>query len=127
MEKGTDLTTLRTTRALFYVDAALWLVLGLAGVFVALRTGSPMRWIYSALMLINAGALVWLGTAIASGRGAPFRLAILYMTLNAVLSVTDQFGWIDAVVLLLSLSVLGMLFLSRHRLNQIAGAVPEGE
>jgi len=49
-------------------------------------------------------------------------LAILYVALNVVLSITDQFGWIDALILLLNLCLLGLLFVARQRINQNANA-----
>jgi hypothetical protein len=52
-------------------------------------------------------------------------LAIIYTALNIVLSLTDQFGWIDFLVLLLNLCLLGLLFVTRHRMNQAAEASSE--
>jgi hypothetical protein len=55
---------------------------------------------------------------IISGRKGIFYLAILYVAVNVVLSITDQFGLIDALILLLNLCLLGLLFVTRQRLNQ---------
>jgi hypothetical protein len=64
--------------------------------------------------------MIWFGVMVPSGRAWVIFLAILYMALNVVLSITDQFGWVDAIILLLNLIVLGMLFVTRHRMNQAA-------
>ena len=74
------------------------------------------------MMIANSIVMIWFGVMIVTGRNWVFFLAILYMALNVVLSVTDQFGWIDALILLLNLCVLGMLFVTRHRMNQTARA-----
>jgi hypothetical protein len=77
-------------------------------------------------MVANAAVMAWFGVMIVSGRKLIFFLAILYVALNVVLSITDQFGWIDALILLFNLILLGMLFVTRHRMNQAARA-PSGE
>ena len=110
-------TMLKMTQILFFVNAATWLVFGVLG-FTQLRTGSSnLRLIYSVLMVVNAAVLVWFGVMIVRAQAHIFFLAILYIALNAVLSITDQFGWIDALILLLNLCLLGLLFVTRQRLK----------
>jgi len=125
----TDQTSkmLKLIRTLFFLNAAVWLAFGVSSLlFRALDGGSLTRWVITAMMIVNAAVMIWLGVMIVSGRNWVFFLAILYMALNVVLSITDQFGWIDAIILLLNLIVLGMLFLARHRMNQTA-SVSSGE
>ena len=111
-------TMLKMTQILFFVNAATWLVFGVLG-FTQLRTGSSnLRLIYSVLMVANAAVLVWFGVMIVRAQAHIFFLAILYIALNAVLSITDQFGWIDALILFLNLTNLGLLFVTRQRLLQ---------
>jgi hypothetical protein len=111
-------TMLKMTQILFFVNAAAWLVFGVLG-FTQLRTGSSnLRLIYSVLMVANAAVLVWFGVMIIRAQAHIFFLAILYIALNAVLSITDQFGWIDALILFLNLTNLGLLFVTRQRLLQ---------
>ena len=73
----------------------------------------------SILMLANAIVMAWVGVMIVNGRDWIFFLAILYMVVNVVLSITDQFGWIDALILLLNLVILGLLVIARQRMKQI--------
>ena len=40
------------------------------------------------------------------------------MALNLVLTITDQFGWMDVLILLLNLIVLGLLFVTRQQLRR---------
>jgi hypothetical protein len=111
---------LKLTRSLFFINAAVWLIFGFLGFMRAVTSTSDLRLILSVLMIANAAVMIWFGVMIVTGRNWVFFLAILYMALNVVLSITDQFGWIDALILLLNLCVLGMLFITRHRMNQAA-------
>jgi hypothetical protein len=125
----TDQTSkmLKLTRYMFFLNAAVWLAFGVSSLlFRALDGGSLARWVITAMMIANAIVMIWLGVMIVSGRKWVFFLAILYMVLNVVLSITDQFGWIDAIILILNLVVLGMLFVTRQRMYQAAN-VPSGE
>lgn len=121
----TDQTSkiLKITRILFFVNAVVWLAFGVSSLlFRALDGGSVARWVITVMMIANAIVMIWFGVMIVSGRKWVLFLAILYMALNVVLSIADQFGWIDAIILLLNLIVLGMLLLTRHRMNQTAKA-----
>lgn len=118
---------LKLTRYLFFFNAAVWLAFGISSlVFRALDGGTLVRWVITALMIANATVMIWFGIMIPRGRTWIITLAILYMGLNVVLSITDQFGWIDALILLLNLCMLGTLFVTRHWMNQTA-KVTSGE
>lgn len=113
----------KLTRTLFFINATVWLAFGVASLlFRALDGGSLARWVITIMMIVNAMVMILFGVMIVSGRNWIFFLAILYMALNVVLSITDQFGWIDALILLLNLCILGMLFVTRHRMNQFSKA-----
>lgn len=109
---------LKLTQAGLFANALVWLVFGIASLILAVNSGTLTRWIYSALMFANAAVMAWLGTQIISGRKGIFFLAILYMAVNVVLTITDQFGLVDALILFLNLALLGLLFVTRHRLSQ---------
>ena len=123
MEDKQTLKMLKLTRNLFFINAAVWLAFGVASLlFRAIDEGTLTRWVITIMMIANAIVMIWFGVMIPSGRTWIIFLAILYMALNVVLSITDQFGWIDAIILLLNLCVLGMLFVTSHRMNQAARA-----
>lgn len=126
MESRQTNNMLNLTRVMLFLNAAIWVVFGVLGVLRAIEGGSSLRWLLSILMLANAAVMVWFGMKIISGRRQVLFLAILYMALNVVLSITDQFGWIDALIMLLNLCVLGMLFITRHRINQAKKAASTG-
>jgi hypothetical protein len=111
---------LKLTRYFFFLNAAVWLIVGTLGFIQVTASMRDWRLILSVLMIANAIVMIWFGVMIISGRSWIFFLAILYVALNAVLSITDQFGWIDALILLLNLCLLGLLFLARHGMNQAA-------
>jgi len=119
MENTQTTNMLKLTRYLFFLNAVVWLAFGVASLLSrALDNGSLARWVITVMMLANAAVMLWFGVKIVAGQNWVFFLAILYMALNVVLSITDQFGWTDALILLLNLCLLGLLFLTRHRMNQ---------
>lgn len=117
---------LKLARSLFFINAAVWLIFGALGFMRAMTSTSDLRLILSVLMIANAAVMIWFGVVIVTGRNWVLFLAILYMALNVVLSITDQFGWIDAIILLLNLSLLGILFITRYRMNQAAREASRG-
>jgi sugar phosphate permease len=118
---------LKLTRNLFFLNAAVWLAFGISSLlFRAIDEGSLTRWVITIMMIANAIVMIWFGVMIVTGRNWVFILAILYMALNVVLSIADQFGWVDALILLLNLIMLGLLFVTRSRMSQ-TNKVPSGE
>jgi len=109
---------LNLTKLLFFVNAAVWLTFGGLSVFRFLDDDSRMRLVYAALMIANAVVMLWFGVMVMTKRNWIFFLAILYMAVNVVLSITDQFGWVDALILLLNLVIFGLLFITRQRMRQ---------
>ncbi len=119
MENRQISPTLKWTRTLFLINAVIWLVFGILSFLLrALEDGSLARWVITILMLTNGLVMIWFGMVIISGRSWVLTLGIIYMALNMVLSITDQFGWIDAFIFSLDLCLLGLLFVARHRMNR---------
>ena len=121
MEKNQIPMMLKLTQIFFFANAVVWLVFAVLG-FTQVKTGtSDLRLLYSVLMVANAAVMLWFGVVIVRAQAHIFFLAILYMALNVVLSITDQFGWMDALILFLNLTILGLLFVTRQRLLQTTG------
>ena len=116
---------LKLTRSLFYINAAVWLAFGTLGFIQSIPGRSALRLILSVLMFSNAFVMILFGMIIMRRRAWILFLGILYTALNVVLSFTDQFGWIDAIILLLNLCLLGLLFITRQRMNQAAASASE--
>jgi len=125
MENDQAKKLLKLTRILLFANAAVWLVFGGLSFSRAFSGTSDLRFILSVLMVANAIAMIVLGVLLASGRAWVFFVAILYMALNVVLSITDQFGWVDALILLLNLIVLGFLFVTQQQMKQARVASQE--
>jgi hypothetical protein len=122
MEKNQNSIMLKMTQALFFANAIVWFLFGIISLIRVIEVSSGIRWILTIMMIANAAVLVWFGITIVEGLTQVFFLAIVYTALNIVLSITDQFGWVDFLVLLLNLCLLVLLFVTRHRMNQIAEA-----
>jgi len=118
MENDQTSTMLKLTRTLFFLNGIVWLIFGALSIFRFTEDGSPVRLVYAILMVANAVVMAWLGVMIITKRNWVVFLGILYVAVNVVLSITDQFGWIDALILLLNLTTLGMLFVTRQRLRR---------
>lgn len=109
---------LKYSQAMLFLNALVWLVFSVLGIVRFAAGANNWRLVLSGLMLANAVVMFWLGLKIVSARAWIFTFAILYIALNAVLSITDQFGWFDLGILLLNLIILGSLFVARRRLTQ---------
>lgn len=119
MNKTQRSSTLNLARILFFVNGAVWGTFGILSLLRAVEGGSSLRWMFSILMFANAIVMAWFGVMIVNGRDWIFFLAILYMAVNVVLSITDQFGWVDALILLLNLVILGLLFVARQQIKPV--------
>jgi len=108
---------LKTTQVTFFLNALVWLIFGALSFSLAFKGAGNLRFVLSALMLINASIFVGFGFLIRKGQPWVFFLAILYVAVNVVLSITDQFGWFDFFIMLLNLVLLGLLFVTRQRLR----------
>ena len=117
-EKASSL--LKTTQTIFFLNALVWLIFGAMSFSLAFKGAGNWRFVLSALMLINASIFVGFGFLIRKARPWVFFLAILYVAINVVLSVTDQFGWFDFFIMLLNLVLLGLLFVTRQSMRQPA-------
>lgn len=111
-------TLLKTTQATFFLNALVWLIFGAMSFSLAFNGAGNWRFVLSALMLINASIFVGFGFLIRKGQPWMFFVGILYVALNVVLSITDQFGWIDFFIMLLNMVLLGLLFVTRQRMRQ---------
>lgn len=101
---------------LFLVTAVIWLCFGMLSLIRAGdgKPGSPeLAWILAALMFGNAIILVWLGSGIRNQKKLFFYLAVIYLLINLILTITDEFGTIDLLYLLFVASMLVFLLITR--------------
>jgi hypothetical protein len=109
---------LRSAQALFILNAVIWAVIGIMSLT---RLGSTlsdqpaMALILSILMFGNAAAMLWCGWAIGRQKMLYIYLAMSVLIVNLSLTITDQFGFLDLVTLLIDLVLLVVLVVLRNR------------
>lgn len=105
-------------RWLFCAQAAFWLIIG--GISLARMSSntdmpSLALAIIAGLMVANAAAMFWAAWAISQRKRWMHFLALGLAAVNAILSVTDEFGWIDFMTLLVNLVLVGLLLSARAK------------
>jgi hypothetical protein len=105
-------------RILFAVNAVAWILLGIAGVMrlrLAAPVGTGLPWAVAILMFGNAAAMAWFAWALGRRRALWYWAAVALVVANILLSVTDQFGLLDMLVLLVDAVLLILLLAARAR------------
>ena len=105
--KANSLT--RMAQALFYFNAAVWVVLGIANLVRNNGGSSYAAWIIAILMFGNAAALALCGWGIGTGKKGYFSLALGVLGVNILLTFTDQVGALDIATLAIDVILLGLL------------------
>jgi hypothetical protein len=108
--KSVSLT--RMTQALFFFNAAIWLILGITSLLRLANSsgGQPASlWMVAILMFGNVAALLLCGWGIGTTQKGYFYLAFLVLAINILLTVTDQFGVLDLATLVIDVILLGLL------------------
>ncbi|MER2598822.1 MAG: hypothetical protein ABTQ73_04835 [Caldilineales bacterium] len=108
--------TVTLTLGLILLNAAFWLgftLFAAAGAIPGIALSDTVKWSMTALALAAAVALIVLVLLLARRVRPAFYLAVVVLTGIALLSITDQFGLLDLLSLLLSLAPLFLLL--RHR------------
>jgi len=119
---------LHLAKSLLYLDAAIWLVFGIASL-IRLANHSSAGWltllIVAALLFVNCGAMLIAAWGIGR-RWRPFYyFALLLLAGNIILTFTDQFGWFDFITLLLDCALLGILILQRKAFLGLEGTLAD--
>jgi len=114
-EKKTDLIPrkVKITQMLFYVNGVIWLAL--AG-FAFFKDGGLQGgyWIIALMMVGNGAVLIALGLGLVKYPKLLFRLGLLVVVVNILLTFTDQFGFFDIATLVIDLALFNMLMLNRR-------------
>ena len=99
----------RMAQALFYFNAALWLLLGIASMVRTSGESPYTAWIIAVLMFGNAAAQALCGWGIGSGQKRFLYLALAVLGVNIMLTFTDQVGALDVATLAIDVILLGLL------------------
>ncbi len=122
---------LRWVRDLFLLNAALWLVIGgISLVRIAHNTTLPIAALCMivVLMLGNAGVMIFCGWKMVKRPQRYYYFAVAVVVVNLILTVTDEFGIFDLIVLI-SNSVLLISLLAvrpRQRMSSAGGTDSTG-
>ena len=100
--------------ALFMINVAIWIVLGIS-TLVRMEGQGVGAWVLAVLMFGNASAMFLSGWGLAKQKKGFFYLAIAVLAGNILLSVTDEFGLFDLIVLLIDLVLLVLVIATRAR------------
>jgi len=109
-------TSVRLAQGLFFLNTAIWLAIGIISL-IRLAGGdtgvSITFWIVAILMFFNASAMFVAGVGVGTQRRFFYYLALALLVVNLILTVTDQFGWLDLLTMLIDLVLLGLLIQTR--------------
>ncbi len=118
----------RAALLLLALDALMWSSFGVvvaAGGITSIAVPA-VRWMMATLAWASAAALAVLAILLSRRVRVAFYLAIVLLAIIAVLSITDQVGWIDLAAL--AVSVIPLLLLLKDRawyLRQEAPGTPD--
>lgn len=103
----------RLAQVIFFLLALAMAVFGV----VTLFRHNALPWV-AILLLVDAALLGLAGWLITRRSNILHLLAVGLVGGNAVLTITDQFGWVDAAVLAVFLSLLVLLVVKRRQFVQ---------
>ncbi|HEY9088690.1 MAG TPA: hypothetical protein VIO36_11025 [Anaerolineaceae bacterium] len=105
----------RVATVLFWLAGLLWLVFAEVTLALLVRAGgvSLLEWVILGFMLANAVILALIGLGLRRQKTVYYRLAVVYLALNLVLTITDQFGTADLAYILVVLAMLIFLAFTR--------------
>ena len=118
---GSRSSFLRSAQVLLYINAAIWLILGIATLLRVSQNNPESTfslWIIAILMAGNAGMMFLCGWGLGTGHRLVYYLALAVMAVNILLTFTDQFGLLDFLTLVIDLAILALLISSRRRISQ---------
>ena len=67
------------------------------------------------MMFVNGAVLIWIGRGLREARRFYFYLALLVLVGNILLTITDDFGIFDLVTLIIAISLLILLLVTRSK------------
>ena len=101
---------------LFFINATIWLIFGIAGILRLLNGSSTPTitlWVIAILMFGNVAAMLAAGLWLGRQSKWVFLFALAVLAVNILLTFTDQVGFFDLVTALLDFGILGLLLYDR--------------
>ncbi len=108
---------LRVTQLLLALNGLFWIGLGIYGLvrFPVGDDHAVFAGVVVGLMFANALILFWVAWGVGRGNQRLYWLGLAQVGVNLILSVTDQIGAWDLIVLLLNAITLALLFAQRRQ------------
>lgn len=102
---------LRIAQGLFLLNALIWTALGITSVLRAAGSqGQALTpWVVALLMFPNAIAMLVCGLGIGTRRSLFYILALAVLAVNILLTLTDQFGLLDLITLVIDLVIFVLI------------------
>jgi hypothetical protein len=105
----------RVAQVLFFINAAIWLLIGAISLF-RISTGNPATALVIAiLMLGNVGAMLAAGLGLGRRPRLFYHFGIAVLAINILLTITDEFGMLDFITLMIDVALLGLLIATRSQ------------
>ncbi len=102
------------TLALILVNTTFWLIMGFVFSFKPTSMPEGMKWIIVLLAIGSSVILAIIAYMLNKHNRLAFIAGLAFLAVIAFLSITDEFGWLDLVSLLISLIPLGLLLKDRR-------------
>ena len=96
-------------RALFFLIAAIWILFGIVSL-IADSVDSALT--IAILMFINAAVMIFIGWGIGKQLKRFYYLGLIVLAANIFLTITDEFGWFDLLVLIIYVLLFALLLAS---------------
>jgi hypothetical protein len=120
-----NINPIRVAQGLFFMNAVLWLLFGIISIAQMADSNSEQEitmGIFAALMVGNIAAMVISGIWLGKAHKQYYYFALMVLTVNVILTVTDEYGLFYIITLLIDLVLFGLLIAARKRYS-----LPSGE
>jgi hypothetical protein len=115
--KGSRAPSVRTARWLFVILGVIWLVFGTWSILRIDGSGGEISWtiliLIAVLMILNSAILIWISWGIGKGKRWYYYFGLIVLTVNILLTLTDEFGVFDLIVLLIAIGLFILLVATR--------------
>jgi hypothetical protein len=107
----------KIAQALFFLNTLIWIIIGVISL-VRVMDSYPERAVMAAIIAVmmfgNALCMLICGLWLGKPGKASFFFALAVLAINIILTFTDQFGWTDFGTLLIDLTILGLLLVTKR-------------
>lgn len=106
-------------RWLFVLLGIIWLVFGVFSLSKlndgTAGTSDPTMLLVEVLMFINAAVLIWIAWGVGQGVRLYYYFGLIVLSVNIFLTLTDEFGVFDFIILILAGGLMFLLVITRTK------------